>query len=388
MINWKDLNNLRVVLKLREILDDWFGVELFWVDHKGVVRSCHRDEGYEHSNNFIKIQWNEMTLGWERMEEDIEKAVSIMNSSNVNSQVFDSSFSYVKGVCSPVVTGGEFVGGIFAYPFIQEDITELQYSNIWKQMKKLGASDSNIDLLKKSQKKLNAKDIKYLKELVELVSAEIVTFYEEITKREDRINELNSELGEKFRYGNMIGKSKGMQKVYGLLEKISNSDSSVFIQGENGTGKELVAKAIHYSSPRKDRIFLAVNCSAFNDNLLDSELFGHEKGSFTGAHKSKQGVFEVANGGTLFLDEIGDTSLSMQVKLLRVLQEGTFIPVGGTTSKRTDVRIITATNKNIKEMMEKGEFREDLFYRINVINVQLPPLRERIGDIPVLMDYF
>jgi transcriptional regulator with PAS, ATPase and Fis domain len=135
-------------------------------------------------------------------------------------------------------------------------------------------------------------------------------------------------------------------------------------------------------------MFLAVNCSAFNDNLLDSELFGHVKGSFTGAVKDKMGLFETANGGTLFLDEIGDTSLSMQVKLLRVLQEGTYLPVGASAPKRVDVRIVAATNKNLKEMMAKGEFREDLYYRINVINVNLPALRERHEDVPLLMDFF
>jgi len=179
-----------------------------------------------------------------------------------------------------------------------------------------------------------------------------------------------------------------MQQVYHLLSKVSNSESTIMIQGENGTGKEMVAKAIHYNSPRKDSVFIAVNCSAFNDNLLDSELFGHVKGAFTGAIKDKKGVFEVANGGTLFLDEIGDTSPSMQVKLLRILQEGTFMPVGATTPKKVNVRVVAATNKNLKEMIAKGEFREDLYYRINVINVALPPLRDRQEDIPVLMEYF
>jgi transcriptional regulator with PAS, ATPase and Fis domain len=179
-----------------------------------------------------------------------------------------------------------------------------------------------------------------------------------------------------------------MQQVYHLLSKVSNSESTILIQGENGTGKEMVAKAIHYNSTRKDAVFMAVNCSAFNDNLLDSELFGHVKGSFTGAVKDKKGVFEVANGGTLFLDEIGDTSPSMQVKLLRILQEGTYMPVGATTPKKVNVRVIAATNKPLKEMIAKGEFREDLYYRINVINVALPSLRERQEDIPVLMDFF
>ncbi|MBF0364418.1 MAG: sigma 54-interacting transcriptional regulator, partial [Oligoflexia bacterium] len=154
------------------------------------------------------------------------------------------------------------------------------------------------------------------------------------------------------------------------------------------TGKELVAKAIHYNSPRKDSVLLAQNCSAFNDNLLDSELFGHVKGAFTGAIKDKKGLFEMAHTGTLFLDEIGDTSLTMQVKLLRVLQEGTFLPVGASVPRKVNVRIMAATNKDLKQMISRGEFREDLYYRINVINVHLPSLRERKEDISILFEHF
>ena len=186
----------------------------------------------------------------------------------------------------------------------------------------------------------------------------------------------------------MIGKSSVMQDLYNLLDKIKHSTSTVLIQGDNGTGKELIAKAIHYNSPRKDKVFVVQNCSAFNDNLLESELFGHVKGSFTGAVKDKKGLFEIANGGTFFLDEIGDMTLSMQVKILRVLQEGTFIPVGSTEPRKVDVRIIAATNKNIKDMIAKGEFREDLYYRINVINIAVPPLRDRKEDILLLAEYF
>ena len=152
----------------------------------------------------------------------------------------------------------------------------------------------------------------------------------------------------------MIGKSKPMQSLYSLLDKIKTADSTVLIQGENGTGKELIAKAIHYNSVRKEKPFVIQNCSAFNDNLLESELFGHMKGSFTGANRDKKGLFEVADKGTFFLDEIGDTSPQMQVKLLRVLQEGTFTPVGATETRKVDVRIIAATNRNLKEMVENG----------------------------------
>jgi transcriptional regulator with PAS, ATPase and Fis domain len=251
-----------------------------------------------------------------------------------------------------------------------------------------GVSEADAKSACAKVKKFSVQDFDNMKELVGIVADEVSTFHSEISKREARIMDLNSELGNKYRYHNLIGKSKKMQQVYHLLSKVSNSESTILIQGENGTGKEMVAKAIHYNSTRKDAVFMAVNCSAFNDNLLDSELFGHVKGSFTGAVKDKKGVFEVANGGTLFLDEIGDTSPSMQVKLLRILQEGTYMPVGATTPKKVNVRVVAATNKPLKEMIAKGEFREDLYYRINVINVALPSLRERQEDIPVLMDFF
>jgi two-component system response regulator HupR/HoxA len=162
----------------------------------------------------------------------------------------------------------------------------------------------------------------------------------------------------------------------------------VLIQGENGTGKELVARAIHQGSPRVDRPFVVTNCSAFNDNLLDSELFGHKRGAFTGAVSDKPGLFEIADTGTFFLDEIGDMSPALQVKVLRVLQEGTFNRVGDTDTRKVDVRIIAATNRDLAAMVAAGQFREDLYYRIHVINLTLPPLRERVEDIPILAGYF
>jgi two-component system response regulator HupR/HoxA len=162
----------------------------------------------------------------------------------------------------------------------------------------------------------------------------------------------------------------------------------VLVQGDNGTGKELIAKAIHYNSLRKDKAFIIANCGAIPEGLLESELFGHMKGSFTGAIATKKGLFEVADKGTFFLDEIGEMRPQMQVRLLRVLQEGTFTPVGSTEPKKVDVRVIAATNRNLREMVEKGEFREDLYYRLNVINIRVPPLRERKEDIPLLAEHF
>jgi two-component system response regulator HupR/HoxA len=189
-------------------------------------------------------------------------------------------------------------------------------------------------------------------------------------------------------YQQIIGGSPAMQELYSLLDRIARSESTILIQGENGTGKELVARAIHASSPRAAREFVVTNCSAFNDNLLDSELFGHKRGAFTGASGDKPGLFEVADTGTFFLDEIGDMSPALQVKVLRVLQEGTFNRVGDTETRTVDVRIIAATNRDLKAMVERGQFREDLYYRINVINLVLPALRQRREDLPILVDHF
>jgi two-component system response regulator HupR/HoxA len=194
--------------------------------------------------------------------------------------------------------------------------------------------------------------------------------------------------GRRYNYSEIIGRSQAIQDVCRVLDKVIDTDSTVLIQGANGTGKELIARAIHFNSRRAQERFVVQNCSAFNDNLLDSELFGHRRGAFTGAIADKLGLFEIADRGTFFLDEVGDMSPVLQVKLLRVLQEGTFIPVGDTAMRRTDVRIIAATHRDLFKMVERGEFREDLYYRINVINVRVPALHERREDIPLLAERF
>jgi two-component system response regulator PilR (NtrC family) len=200
--------------------------------------------------------------------------------------------------------------------------------------------------------------------------------------------QLKKELGQRFSFANIIGKSKAMQEVYNLIEKVAASKVNVLVTGESGTGKELVARAIHYNSERRDRPFVAINCGAIPENLLESELFGHEKGAFTGAVQQKQGLFEVADGGTLFLDEIAELPPMMQVKLLRVIQEHEFRRVGGTRDLKVDVRLVAATNKDLGQAVVEEQFREDLYYRLNVIQVGLPPLRDRREDIPLLVSHF
>ncbi|MEZ4460438.1 MAG: sigma-54 dependent transcriptional regulator [bacterium] len=190
------------------------------------------------------------------------------------------------------------------------------------------------------------------------------------------------------RFGDMVGRSDEMQKLFRILRRIAGSNSTVLIQGENGTGKELIARALHKNSPRVELPFVVQNVAAIPGELIESELFGHRKGAFSGAHRDREGLFEMANHGTFFLDEIGEMTMPLQVKLLRVLQEGTFLPVGDTSFRKVDVRVLCATNRDLRDEVKRGAFREDLFFRINVITVTAPPLRHRREDIPLLADYF
>ena len=208
------------------------------------------------------------------------------------------------------------------------------------------------------------------------------------TKLVEENDYLRDELRDRYAASNIVGRSRRMLDIFDLVDRIAPTNSTVLIQGESGTGKELIARAIHFSSARAERRFLSINCGALPENLLESELFGHERGSFTGAVKEKKGLFQEANNGTLFLDEVGDMSLTMQVKLLRALQDKKVRKVGGTREEEVDVRIIAATNQALPEQIKRGEFREDLYYRINVIPIQVPPLRQRREDIPALAEHF
>ncbi len=255
----------------------------------------------------------------------------------------------VREIAAPVVVGGEVVGALLAGGHASDRIGD----------------------------ELSSGEVALFGDLLALAAREI----------SDRVRPPVA-AGLRSSHASLVGRSPAMQTLYTTLDRISHSDATVLIQGENGTGKELVARAIHDSSHRAGRPFVVTNCSAFNDNLLDSELFGHKRGAFTGAVSDKPGLFDIAAGGTFFLDEIGDMSPTLQVKVLRVIQEGTFNPVGDTETRRVDVRLIAATNRDLQAMVAAGQFREDLFYRIHVINLVLPPLRERTGDIAQLVEFF
>lgn len=253
--------------------------------------------------------------------------------------------------CIPILDDGGVLQGVLS---ISKDVTKRVYKEIQYQ---------------ESQKMLKA-------------------LFQELEVKNTTIRSLQTSLRERYSFHSLIGKSYLMQNIYDLIEKVSQTDSTVLITGETGTGKELVARAIHYNSHRKDYNLVAVNCAALPETLLESELFGHVKGSFTGAIRDKKGKFELADKGTIFLDEIGELSIPTQVKLLRVLQERYIERVGDEKTIKVDIRIIAATNQDILELIEKGTFRKDLFYRLNIISIRLPSLKERTDDIPLLVNHF
>ncbi len=231
----------------------------------------------------------------------------------------------------------------------------------------------------------------FLEHVAQILASAVSTIREEIEERhalESENEMLRRQLGDRYSIDNMVGNCNSMRSVYEQIVQVANSAATVLVRGESGTGKELVARAIHFNSPRKNNAFVSVNCAALPENLIESELFGHEKGAFTGAAQQRKGRFELANGGTIFLDEIGDISPAVQVRLLRVLQEKTFERVGGNETIEVNVRVVAATSRNLEEGIAQQTFREDLYYRLNVFPILLPPLRERKSDIMLLADHF
>ena len=387
MINWSDFEHIHVIKKLKEILVSWWQIDLIFTDDRGVIKSSTSSEP-SLFNPAVAYAFNN-----EEAQKDLTqivvKALEQLKTTQDRYAVTQWDLTGYDVLVVPIIIDNDLAGTVVALGFLRDPSNTVhRLEEIQQKLLHLNLSETQVSESLDHIKTLNEAQRGHFTDLTELVAKEVITLHLEITAREERINKLNKELGSRYKYDNMIGQSQPMQNLYAMLDRINSTESTILIQGENGTGKELIAKAVHYNSPRKDKVFVIQNCSSFNDNLLESELFGHVKGSFTGAIKDKKGLFEIANKGTFFLDEIGDTSPSMQVKLLRVLQEGTFMPVGGIEPKQVDVRIIAATNKPLREMVEKGLFREDLYYRLNVINLNVPPLRERREDIPVLIDHF
>ncbi len=383
--------DLHIVRKVKETIRKWWRIELSFADADGQVVDHGKGRVMPRHSQFCDASLAN-PAGFGLCLHSIEEAVKrLADGSDHKAVLVDSCHMGFHIMACPIRADGKFHGAIFTCGFLQDEARSSRTSLIPANARREGLTVLDPDRAYGAIPSLPARDMSYFKDLLETTVAEIVEFSRTVDQKEQkeaRIAQLSRELGGRYQFANIVGKSPAMQRLFGVLEKVVDSDATVLITGENGTGKELIARALHYNGPRRNRPFVAQNCSAFNDNLLESELFGHVRGSFTGANRDKLGLFKIADGGTFFLDEVGDMSPAMQVKLLRVLQEGTFLPVGAVMPDHVEVRIIAATNQPLPEMVKRRQFREDLYYRLNVLNIEVPPLRTRLEDLPMLCEHF
>jgi transcriptional regulator with PAS, ATPase and Fis domain len=378
---------LHTIQMLRSVIRKWWGLELAFADAKGYVLDHADGKIVPSANEFCRLALFSKE-GFRRCNESVKVVRDRLRGGKRRNAFIHECHLGFDIVASPITLDDDLAGFLFTGGGYHEEPAPAQKTDLLRKVREFATEnptklEAEIDRVPR----LAPQELEHLADLIEFGAQEVVAYHEEMRRHEAEVSSLSAELGDKYRF-EIIGNSPAMQDVFRLLEKIVRSESTAVIHGESGTGKELIARAIHYNGPRGKKPFVVQNCSAFNDNLLESALFGHTRGSFTGAVKDKKGLFEVADEGTFFLDEIGDMSPALQVKLLRVLQEGTFTPVGATKPVKVDVRVIAATHKDLGKMVERGEFREDLYYRINVLKISVPPLRERMEDLPLLVKHF
>jgi transcriptional regulator with PAS, ATPase and Fis domain len=389
MIDLRPYEKLHTIQMLKDVIRKWWGVELAFADQKGYVLDHAEGKIIPPNNDFCRASLFTKD-GFRRCNESVKSVRDKLKTGPKGRRcvVHECHLGFDLVAC-PIYLDQDLAGFLFVGGAVHDPLQPVAEQQLLTKIRQLGADGmSEPERALRRIPQMSRAEMEQLFDLLEFGANEVQNYHAELRRREREMTRVRQEIGERYRFENIVGTSRSMQEVFRLLEKIVESESTVLIQGESGTGKELVARAIHYNGPRAKKTFVVQNCSAFNDNLLESALFGHVKGAFTGAIKDKKGLFEIADGGTFFLDEVGDMSSALQVKLLRVLQEGTFTPVGGTEMRSVDVRVIAATHKDLQKMVERGEFREDLYYRINVIKIQVPPLRERMDDLPLLCEHF
>ncbi len=383
MYKWDQIVKSNVFEIFRNICHKWWGIDIKIYDEYGNWKN-----GGLSCQNLLCNLANSSANGARACLQNYKKNLKEFNSSQ-------KPFTYkchagLKVAAVPIFANGNYAGAIVGAGILAQ---KMKIAELKKRIDKLAKLDINKPLAKQSYDKLSlisADSKEYLLDFIELIARELVASYELLHEKEEIIKRQSVLLERAYnaKYKGIIGTSAAMKKIFDILELVENSEIPVLIEGESGVGKELLASAVHYNSPRRDQMFVILNCSTFNDTLLSSELFGHEKGAFTGAISEKSGLFEIADGGSIFLDEIGDMKLETQAQILRVLENGTFYKVGGANQIKVDVRIIAATNKRLKKQVDQGLFRTDLFYRINNIHIKMPPLRERREDIIALINYF
>ncbi len=382
-VDLRPYRSLHSIQLLKEMLRRWWGLELAIADAKGYVAD-HADGKIFPSQNEFCRQALFSKEGFRRCNESVRIIGDKLRNRGADPQAFvhDCHLGF-DVVAAPIWVRGELHGFLFTGGSWHEEPTPGGRGELLRKVREFATMETEASGEHAAAvPRLSDAELERLRDLIAYGAAEIAKV---VSTRAPVIEAVEAP---SHPFTEIVGSAPSVREVTRLLEKIVRSESTVLIHGESGSGKELVARAIHYHGPRAKHAFVVQNCSAFNDNLLESALFGHVRGSFTGAVKDQKGLFEVADNGTFFLDEIGDMSAALQVKLLRVLQEGTFTPVGGTKPVKVDVRIVAASHKDLAGMVARREFREDLFYRVNVLKVTLPPLRDRVTDIPILAEFF
>ncbi|MEZ4403476.1 MAG: sigma 54-interacting transcriptional regulator [Kofleriaceae bacterium] len=385
MVDLRRFRDLPTVALIRELVRRWWGLELAFADAKGYVLdhaegkifpsqnelcrlALFSKEGFRRCNESVKVVSDHLAAG--RASGAGEPPTALVHSCHLGFDV----------VAAPLWIDGELAGFVFTGGSVRAAHGPVAAAELLRKVREFADVDGDGAQAVADIPQMTDAELEHLRDLIGAAAAECVRAAPRF------VGATAPATGHPF--SEIVGSSPAVRDVMRLLEKIVKSESTVLIHGESGTGKELIARAIHYHGPRAKKPFVVQNCSAFNDNLLESALFGHVRGAFTGAVKDQKGLFETADGGTFFLDEIGDMSAALQVKLLRVLQEGTFMPVGGTKPVKVDVRIIAASHKDLTAMVANRQFREDLYYRVNVLKITLPPLRDRQTDIPTLVEHF
>jgi len=383
MVVWNKIIESHVIRMFRKVSYRWWGIDIQFFDEYG----DREGKNISLQNSFCRL------IHTKRTRSCLQNCKRYLRKLNKSQRNFSfECYAGIQVLVVPLFSKEKYVGSMICSG-MRLSKNDALHNIKMKKLKMLGIKKSILEHTYNELNNLNdISDIskEYLLDFMKLVAKDVMELYEMLLEKEEAIrrHEMLQEKIYKEKYKAIIGNSPIIKEVFDTLELIENYESPVLVEGASGTGKELLSVAIHYNSPRKDGMFVMQNCSAFSDTLLSSELFGHEKGSFTDATSFKKGIFETANGGTLFLDEIGEMDIKAQSKLLRVLEDGTFYRVGGSELKRVDVRVIVATNRDLKKLVEQGLFREDLYYRINTIHIVLPPLRERKEDIKLLVEHF
>ncbi len=372
---------------IADIIRKWWDLELAFADHTGYVLDHAEGKIHPSGNEFCRLALFSKE-GFKRCNDSVKVVRDRLSGAKRRRVFVHECHLGFDVVSSPIHFDGELVGFLFTGGAIHKESAVTEPAELLRKVREFtDLEQSQLDTAVAGIPRLSEKELEHLGDLVELGARVVMNVHRERSRGGEPAKEAEQS-GAASPFPDLVGQAKAMQDVFRLLEKIVRSESTVLIHGESGTGKEIIARAIHYHGPRAKKAFVVQNCSAFNDNLLESALFGHVRGAFTGAVKDQKGLFEIADGGTFFLDEIGDMSPALQVKLLRVLQEGVFTPVGATKPVKVDVRIIAASHKDLTRMVERNEFREDLYYRINVLKVSVPPLRDRYDDLPILVRHF